>query len=59
MFIPEIEKRSKEEIKKYQESLLPEILGYLQENSVFYGEMFSKHNIDIKKIKTLEDRQYR
>lgn len=55
MFIPSIETKSKEEIKKFQESKLPEILEYLQNNSKFYQDMFKEHNIDIKKIKTLED----
>jgi len=55
MYIPEIEKRSKKEIKKYQESLLPEILGYLQRHSKFYQDMFKEHKINISRIKTLED----
>ncbi len=55
MFIPEIETKSKEEIKKYQESKLPELLSYLKNNSKFYQELFKKHNTDIKNIKTLED----
>ena len=55
MFIPKIETKSKEEIKKFQENKIPEILKYLQKNSKFYQDMFKKHNIDIKEIKTLED----
>ena len=55
MFIPEIETKSKEEIKKFQESKLSEVLEYLQKNSKFYQEMFKKYSIDIKEIKTLED----
>lgn len=55
MFIPEIEKKSIREIKKYQESRLPELLAYLNDKSVFYTEMFSKNNINISEIKTLED----
>ena len=55
MFIPSIEKRSKEEIKKYQEKRLPETLIYLKNNSRFYSELFKKNNINIQKINTIED----
>lgn len=55
MFIPEIEKASKEEIKKYQENCLPELLNYLNENSPFYTRFFAEHSIAIDKIKTMED----
>jgi phenylacetate-CoA ligase len=55
MFIPEIEKKTIREIKEYQESRLPELLTYLTEKSVFYSELFTKNNINISKIKTLED----
>ncbi|NOX85570.1 MAG: phenylacetate--CoA ligase [Chlorobi bacterium] len=55
MFIPEIEKKPLHEIKKYQESRLPELLEYLNARSKFYRELFLKNNIDIRKIKTLED----
>ncbi len=55
MFIPEIETRSPAEIKAYQESRLKELLRYLKEHSPFYSELFKKHKIDIKEIKTLED----
>jgi len=53
--IPDIERRSKAEIKAYQESRLPELLTYLSEHSRFYAEKFRDNNIDIHKIKTLED----
>ena len=55
MFIPEIEKKTLPEIKKYQESRLPELLEYLNAHSKFYRELFSKNNIHIQNIKTLED----
>jgi len=55
MFIPEIETKSKEEIKRFQEGKLSEVLEYLQAHSLFYQDMFKKHHIDISKIKTLED----
>ena len=55
MRIPEIEKKSLSEIKKFQENKMAELLIYLQENSKFYQKLFSNNNIDIKEIKTLED----
>jgi len=53
--IPKIETKSKEEIKKLQEARLKELLQYVNNNSKFYKELFTKHNIDISQIKTLED----
>jgi phenylacetate-CoA ligase len=53
--IPEIERRSKAEIKVYQESRLPELLTYLSVNSRFYAEKFRENKIDVHKIKTLND----
>ncbi|MCD4745598.1 MAG: AMP-binding protein [Bacteroidales bacterium] len=55
MLIPKIETKSIEEIKKYQEVKLQELLIYLKNNSVYYFELFKKNNIDINKIRTLED----
>jgi len=55
MFIPEIEKKSNEEIKKHQEAQLPELLTYLAEKSIFYRELFTKNSINIKAIRKLED----
>jgi len=55
MFIPEIEKKSAIEIKAYQESRLPELLGYLNKHSTFYGELFRKHKINIDEIRQLDD----
>jgi len=55
MFIPEIEKQPLNRIRSYQESRLPETLDYLNTNSTFYRELFSKHGITISNIKTLED----
>jgi phenylacetate-CoA ligase len=53
--IPDIEIRSKAEIKTYQETRLPGLLTYLSKNSKFYAEKFRGNNIDISEIKTLED----
>ena len=55
MHIPDIETKPLEEIKKYQEKKLAELLTYLQEHSKFYKELFAQHKIDIRQIKTLED----
>lgn len=52
---PEIEFKSSEEIKLFQEQKLKEALQYLAEKSPFYKKMFSTYHIDIKKINTLED----
>lgn len=55
MFIPEIENKTIQQIKEYQELRLPELLRYLNEKSFFYKELFTKNNIKIEKIKKLED----
>lgn len=55
MFIPDIEKQSIDKIIKYQENELQKLLPYLQSNSLFYHELFEKHGINIKDIKSLED----
>jgi len=54
---PEIEYKSKTEIKRFQEDKLKIALRYLQEYSPFYKRMFLQHNIDIQQIKYLEDLQ--
>ena len=55
MFIPEIEKKSPAEIKRYQESRLPEMLEYLSLKSKYYKRIFKDNDIDINKIEKLED----
>lgn len=55
MFIPEIEKADRAEIKKYQESQLPVLLNYLNENSPFYANFFKQNSIDVALIKTMEN----
>ncbi len=57
MYIPEIELKSQEEIKAFQESKLQEALRYLNENSVFYQRIFKEHQVDIADIKKMEDLQ--
>jgi phenylacetate-CoA ligase len=44
-----------ETIKKYQDKKLTELLQYLQNNSGFYKNLFKINNIDINKIRTVED----
>jgi phenylacetate-CoA ligase len=55
MAMPEIEKASAVDIKSFQEKALQSQLQYLSSKSRFYQELFRIHNIDIEKIKTLED----
>ncbi len=55
---PNIQFLSAAEIKQYQELRLQEALSYLQKNSAFYQKMFKEHNIDISKIKRIEDLQH-
>lgn len=52
---PEIQYRTREEIKLFQEERLREALGYLDANSRFYREMFRVNSIDVSRIRTLED----
>ena len=54
---PEIQFRSPEEIKCYQEKQLATALAYLQAHSKFYQRMFEEQRIDINQIKTIEDLQ--
>jgi phenylacetate-CoA ligase len=56
--IPAIEKDSLEQIKIFQEQKLAELLHYISENSPFYKRLFAGQNIDISKIKTIEDLQH-
>jgi len=51
----DIEFQSPEEIKQFQEGLLAKALVYLKEHSRYYQRMFDKYEIDITKIRTLED----
>lgn len=55
--IPIIETKSLSEQKSHQEAQLPALLEYVSERSKFYSELFKNNNIDISKIKTLEDLQ--
>ena len=53
--IPEIEIKTKAEIKSFQEAKLRLLLIYLDSNSSFYKRMFKVHEIDLNNINTLED----
>ncbi len=53
--IPTIETKSTSEIQRFQEEQLQQLLGYLQEHSTYYQKVFKQYNIDIAKIKTLEN----
>ena len=53
--IPDIEKESLSEQKKFQEKLLSEQLSYISTHSKFYSELLVKHKIDITKINSIED----
>lgn len=51
----DIEFRSPEEIREYQNRRLQEALVYLQEHSPYYQRMFVERHIDISTIRTVED----
>ncbi len=55
MYIPEIETKSTNEIKLFQEARLSETLKYLNSYSLYYQRLFKENSIDISKISTLED----
>jgi len=53
--LPEIEWKSREEIRRYQNLRLQESLNYLKAHSKFYQEVFNRHNIDVSQIRSLDD----
>src|SRR5690606_24466723 len=53
--IPEIETRSKVEIKVFQEERLKQLLSYLNEHSAYYQQVFKENHIVLSDINTLED----
>ena len=53
----DIEFKTPEEIKAFQEERLKEALAYLQAHSVYYQRMFRRYHIDIERIRTIEDLQ--
>lgn len=56
-FYPPIEKSSIQEIKKFQEVKLRELLTYLETHSPFYQKLFKENNINIADIQSVEDLQ--
>ncbi|MDQ0592509.1 phenylacetate-CoA ligase [Chryseobacterium ginsenosidimutans] len=56
-FYPSIEKSDIQQIKKFQEQKLQELLVYLETHSPFYQKLFKENNINIADINTLEDLQ--
>ncbi|NML69527.1 phenylacetate--CoA ligase [Chryseobacterium sp. RP-3-3] len=56
-FYPAIEKSDLQDIKKFQEHKLRELVVYLENNSPFYQKLFKENNIHITDIQTLEDLQ--
>ena len=53
--IPEIEKRSQDEIKAFQDEKLKEMLAYISRNSVYYSRGFNNFGINVGAIRGLED----
>ena len=53
----DIEYRSVEEIRLYQEQLLRKQIQYLAEHSTYYKRMFARCGIKLESIQTLEDLQ--
>lgn len=54
-FYTSIEKSESQEIKKFQEQKLQELLAYLENHSPFYQRLFKENNINISDIQMLED----
>ena len=54
-FKEDIEYKSPQEIKEFQEGLLREQLQYLKSNSRYYSRLFESNGIDVESIKHIED----
>ncbi|SHM88460.1 phenylacetate-CoA ligase [Chryseobacterium carnipullorum] len=54
-FYPDIERSDLQDIKKFQEQKLQELLVYLENNSPFYQKLFKQNSISISDIQTLDD----
>ncbi|TWW00922.1 phenylacetate--CoA ligase family protein [Chitinophaga pinensis] len=55
MYIPDIELQSTAAIRKYQETEVLRLLGYLRQFSPFYREWFAQHGIQPSTVKSLND----
>jgi len=53
--IPKIETASAQEIQAFQELEMVKTLQYVSEHSAYYKRLFLKKDIDISKIRTIED----
>mgnify|MGYP001051106463 CR=1 FL=1 len=56
-FHPAIETSDLQDIKKFQEHKLQELLTYLETHSPFYQKLFKENRINISDIQTLDDLQ--
>lgn len=56
-FTPDIETRTTEEIREFQEQKLRELLAYADEHSAFYRSRFREQGIDSSAIRSLADLQ--
>lgn len=54
---PDIEFQSPEEIRRLQDELLRQAIGYLGANSPYYRQMFAEQGIDPASIRTIDDLQ--
>ena len=55
IFVMDIEFKSAEEIKLFQEEKMRNQLRYLNEHSIYYQKLFRENGIEIADIRTLED----
>src|SRR5210317_1441871 len=53
--IPEIETRSQDEIRAFQDIKLKEMLAYIGSNSTYYSKVFNTFGIDVKAVKGIDD----
>jgi phenylacetate-CoA ligase len=53
--IPQIELKSPEDIKTFQEGQLRKLLDYASLHSPFYKRLFTFHHIDVNSIRSLDD----
>ncbi len=53
--IPDIEKASRSDIKRFQEAKLHELLAYLATHSPYYKKLFDTHGVAVQSIRYIED----
>ena len=54
-FFPEIEKRPLSAIRTFQNTLVKDLLKYIEKNSPFYSELFNSKGINVNDIATIDD----